>query len=268
MKRALTALTAASLAIAAVLLLPSFWIFWLTLALLEGCAVEYLRLGRRVHGELPGPILLLAVPGIALLWLAADPTSYVLPLAALAAAPLLFAVVLLLRRIAPASAVGALGWLSFGLPYLVLPVWALYELHRLSRWVLLGLLVAVWANDSIAFWVGSAWGRRKLAPRLSPNKTWEGALGGLLGGSLVGLAMLWWIDHALSLAVWGILAVAIVAAQLGDLVESMLKRAAAVKDSGTLIPGHGGLLDRLDAIILAAPVFYALLGATGLVAEI
>ncbi|HVR28297.1 MAG TPA: phosphatidate cytidylyltransferase [Thermoanaerobaculia bacterium] len=269
MKRVLTALTAGSLAIAAIVLLESFWLFWVALALLQGCAIEYLRLGRRVHAELPRAIFLLVLPAVALLWLAAAPSPAVLPLAALAGSPLLFAVALLARGGTPASAVGALGWLSFGLPYLVLPVWALYELHRQSRWVLLGLLVAVWANDSVAFWVGSTWGRRKLAPRLSPNKTWEGALGGLVGGSLIGLAALWWmIGRQPSWTLGAILVVSIVAAQLGDLVESMLKRAAAVKDSGALFPGHGGLLDRLDAIILAVPVFYGLFGATGLAAEL
>jgi phosphatidate cytidylyltransferase len=265
MKRLLTAVLAGSVAIAAVLLLDSPLVFWVALALLEGCAAEYTALGRRLHPDLPRALLLLAVPVVALSWLlpaAASPPA--LPFILIAAAPLAFAV-LLMRGAAPAAAVGGLGWLSFGLPYLVLPIWSLYELHRLHPGILLVFLVAVWGNDSFAFLVGSRWGRRKLAPKLSPKKTWEGALAGLLGSGLIAAAGLWWIDAEPRWPLLGVLLVAMVAAQIGDLVESMLKRAAQVKDSGTMVPGHGGLLDRLDAIILAAPVFYGLLGVTGLV---
>lgn len=131
------------------------------------------------------------------------------------------------------------------------------------------LLCAVWAGDIAALYVGRAWGRRKLAPSLSPNKTWEGAIGSVAGsvlvtGILMGIASLlsrwdvarfsfvdeawWW---------WLVLAVIVnVAAQVGDLAESALKRSAGVKDSGTLLPGHGGVLDRIDALLLAAPVLW------------
>jgi phosphatidate cytidylyltransferase len=127
-------------------------------------------------------------------------------------------------------------------------------------------LVSVWANDSIAFLVGSRWGRRKLAPSLSPNKTWEGSVGGLLGSAVVAWGGLVWAGIEPRWPFLGSFLVSGFAAQLGDLVESMLKRAAEVKDSGRIVPGHGGLLDRLDAIILAGPVFYGLLQATGLAA--
>ena len=129
-----------------------------------------------------------------------------------------------------------------------------------------GLLALVWAYDTGAYLVGSRWGRHKLAPRLSPGKTWEGVLGGLLlaflaalgvvgVGKMVpelsGIAMM---GHALGLS----LAVS-TAAQLGDLFESLLKRAAGVKDAGELFPGHGGMLDRIDALLFALPVFYVYL---------
>jgi phosphatidate cytidylyltransferase len=268
MKRVVTAVLAAALAIAAILLLRSHWFVWVALALMEGCAVEYGALARRLHPEFPRALLLIAIPAVAGVGVIADPAVEVYPLAALAVVPLLFAVVMLGRAAAPASAVGALGWLSFGLPYLVLPVWAIYGLHRLDPRLLLVLLVAVWINDTLAFWVGSAWGRRKLAPRLSPNKSWEGSIAGLAGGALAGLAGVSWVTGEARIALVAVIAVAVVAAQLGDLVESMLKRAAGVKDSGALLPGHGGLLDRLDAIILALPVFYGLLETTGLAAEL
>ena len=134
------------------------------------------------------------------------------------------------------------------------------------------LLCVVWAGDIFALYVGRAWGRLKLAPTLSPNKTWEGALGSLAGsllaaGGLLGLEHLFttqwdkvWLSYPENLWYWMGLAVLVnVAAQVGDLVESALKRSAGVKDSGSLLPGHGGVLDRIDALLFAAPVlWYAL----------
>jgi phosphatidate cytidylyltransferase len=130
------------------------------------------------------------------------------------------------------------------------------------------LLCAVWAGDVVALYVGRALGRHKLAPRLSPNKTWEGTVGSLIGSLLVTILL---IVLAAQLAKhdvlvltypgpvshWLLLALLInVAAQVGDLAESALKRSAGVKDSGTLLPGHGGVLDRIDALLLAAPVLW------------
>jgi phosphatidate cytidylyltransferase len=130
------------------------------------------------------------------------------------------------------------------------------------------LLCAIWAGDTAALYVGRAWGRHKLAPHLSPNKTWEGAVGSLVGsllaaGLLLGLATLLQMAESAkltypdSLVYWLFLAVIVnVAAQVGDLAESALKRSVGVKDSGTLLPGHGGVLDRIDAMLLAAPVLW------------
>jgi phosphatidate cytidylyltransferase len=131
------------------------------------------------------------------------------------------------------------------------------------------LLCVVWAGDIAALYIGRAWGRHKMAPSLSPNKTWEGALGSLAGsllaaGVLLGLAHLFatqwdkvWLSYPEDLWYWLGLAVLVnVAAQVGDLAESALKRSAGVKDSGCLLPGHGGVLDRIDALLLAAPVLW------------
>jgi phosphatidate cytidylyltransferase len=130
------------------------------------------------------------------------------------------------------------------------------------------LFCVVWAGDIAALYVGRAWGRHKMAPSLSPNKTWEGALGSLAGslmvtGVLLGLARLFemwdqvWLSYPEDLWYWLGLAVLVnVAAQVGDLAESALKRSAGVKDSGSLLPGHGGVLDRIDALLLAAPVLW------------
>jgi phosphatidate cytidylyltransferase len=263
-KRVSTALLAGSIAIAVVLLLDSPLVFWFALLLQVGCTLEYSALARRISTDFPRALFVAAVPLIALSWLLPSTTAPPrAPFMLLAAMPLVFAVVLLAGG-TPRSAVAGLGWASFGLPYLVLPIWSLYELHRVHPRVLLVFLVSVWVNDSAAYLVGSRWGRRQLAPVLSPKKTWEGSIGGLVASALVSWGALVWLEAEERWQILGLLVVAGVAAQLGDLVESLLKRAAEVKDSGALLPGHGGLLDRLDAIILAGPVFYGLLEATGL----
>ncbi|MDX1389580.1 MAG: phosphatidate cytidylyltransferase [Acidobacteriota bacterium] len=123
--------------------------------------------------------------------------------------------------------------------------------------LLMLLLVCATALDTVAYYVGRAVGRHRMAPVLSPNKTWEGAAGGILAciGAAV-LAHLWFYQrlplvHALALG--GIIAVAGI---LGDLAESMVKRAAGAKDASALLPGHGGVLDRIDSLLLAGPVLY------------
>lgn len=132
------------------------------------------------------------------------------------------------------------------------------------------LLCVVWAGDIAALYIGRVLGRHKLAPTLSPNKSWEGSLGSVAGSLVVTGGLLWLAHLVQSLPgnppklsypddvwYWLVLAVVVnVAAQVGDLVESALKRSAGVKDSGTLLPGHGGVLDRIDALLLAAPVLW------------
>jgi phosphatidate cytidylyltransferase len=135
--------------------------------------------------------------------------------------------------------------------------------------VVVFLLCVVWAGDIAALYVGRPWGRHKLAPTLSPNKSWEGSIASIAGSVLVAAGLLGlselmaqWESVKLSYAddawwYWLGLAVLVnVAAQVGDLAESALKRSAGVKDSGTLLPGHGGVLDRIDALLLAAPVLW------------
>ncbi len=149
----------------------------------------------------------------------------------------------------------ALAWLYCGL--LVSTVTGL-RLRFGFGWVLL-VFVMTWANDTFAYFAGRFFGRHKLWERVSPHKTWEGFAGGALGSVAGALAV-----RALVLGAvppWAALAAgagAAVVGPLGDLTESMLKRAAGVKDSGRLIPGHGGLLDRIDALLFVAPCIYAL----------
>jgi phosphatidate cytidylyltransferase len=159
----------------------------------------------------------------------------------------------------------------FGLFYVGLTLIALTTLRDEANGpsLVVFLLCVVWAGDIVALYVGRSWGRHKLAPALSPNKTWEGALGSVAGSLLVTGALLglgsWlaeWNFVKLSFAdevwwYWLVLAVVVnVAAQVGDLAESALKRSAGVKDSGSLLPGHGGVLDRIDALLLAAPLLW------------
>ncbi len=148
----------------------------------------------------------------------------------------------------------ALCYLPFLLGHLV---W----LRRLSEgeWWVLWLLAVIFAGDTTAFYVGQTWGRRKLSPAVSPGKTWEGTLGGLAGSVVAGGVAGYWLLPGASLPFLLALALALgMVGVLGDLFESMLKRKARVKDASQLLPGHGGLLDRLDSILFAGPlVVYA-----------
>jgi len=134
--------------------------------------------------------------------------------------------------------------------------------------LLVFLLMVVWAGDIAALYIGSAFGRRKLAPAISPKKTWEGSIASIVGSFAI-TVLLYFLAQFLarrnttlltypgSIYRWLFLALILnVAAQIGDLAESAIKRGAGVKDSGTLLPGHGGILDRIDALLLAAPVLW------------
>jgi phosphatidate cytidylyltransferase len=124
----------------------------------------------------------------------------------------------------------------------------------------LGMLGMVFAGDTMAYAFGVKWGSKKLLPNVSPKKTWEGSAGGLLGSAAAGF-ILWTFVPQFQL--WALLSLALstgIIAQLGDLYESMLKRIANIKDSGRIMPGHGGLLDRIDGVLFAVPIMF--LGAT------
>ncbi len=153
------------------------------------------------------------------------------------------------------------GSASFSFLALIYPValftfiYLLRELPNGFYWCLYAFLL-VWITDSGAFFIGSAFGKKKLAPLVSPNKSVEGAVGGLIAALCFGavFAVLTQLG-----SVWTILALSLltsIASQVGDLFESALKRSAGVKDSGTLIPGHGGILDRFDSFLFALPLVY------------
>ncbi len=144
------------------------------------------------------------------------------------------------------------------------------ELLAAMGFILLPLLVT-WANDSAAYFVGHAVGRTKLFPSLSPGKTWEGAAGGLVGSIAAAMTCaVWFLDELPVLAVSPAEAALIgavigVVAQVGDLVESALKREAGVKDSGRVFPGHGGVLDRVDSLIWTFPFTWLMLELLGVI---
>lgn len=156
------------------------------------------------------------------------------------------------------STMARAGTMTFGVVYIgvLLTFIALSKKHGGYSWVYITLFVA-WFADTLAYFSGRFLGKRKLYPAVSPNKTWAGAVGGLAGSFLAAVvANLWffpelgWVHGAIVTLVGGLLG------QSGDLIESLLKRARNVKDSGNLLPGHGGLLDRIDAVLLIAPWVY------------
>ncbi len=125
-----------------------------------------------------------------------------------------------------------------------------------GRLWLLVLLGVIFGTDTGAYYVGRSLGKHPLAPRVSPKKTWEGSIGGTILGVMLGILLLKALNLRFSWFLIPFLACVSVVGQLGDLFESMIKRACQVKDSGTLLPGHGGLLDRVDALIFGAPLFF------------
>ena len=143
------------------------------------------------------------------------------------------------------------GWL---LSYLV----ALRGVDNGRNWVLLALF-ATFASDTAAFFIGRAWGRIKLEPSISPAKTWEGSIAGIIGAIIVSCLFTLATPFQIDMALWQAIILGLLVSifgQLGDLVESLFKRNMGVKDSGKLIPGHGGLLDRMDSVVFAGVLVY------------
>ena len=149
----------------------------------------------------------------------------------------------------------------FPMLYIGMPIGAMVALRTLrGREALFLLMLTVIVSDTAQYYTGRAFGRRLLAPAISPKKTIEGAIGGFVFGALVMAVVGTWWAAGIPVALRALLGVAVVALGIaGDLFESMLKRSAGVKDSSTLIPGHGGVLDRIDALLFAAPVYYVVL---------
>ncbi|MEQ9641789.1 MAG: phosphatidate cytidylyltransferase [Alphaproteobacteria bacterium] len=182
----------------------------------------------------------------------------VLPMTPVWAAPLVLAIgaaAALVKTDAKQRPWRLLPFLWLGLPACAL-VWLRLQ-PEIGLWLVGWLLATVWASDTGAYFAGRGIGGPKLAPRISPNKTWAGLIGGMVAAAIAGGAVAAWGGFAV-LPAAGLSAVVAALSQGGDLAESMLKRRFDVKDSGTLIPGHGGILDRVDALLAAAPATAAL----------
>ena len=146
-------------------------------------------------------------------------------------------------------------WLFLVIGWIVIfPLWfALISLYMVGPWVLLGLTATIWIADSAAYFSGKQFGKHKLAPSISPGKTWEGVCGALLAVSVYALILSYYFKLPLlptQLLMWLITMLGVV----GDLFESMMKRQANIKDSGNILPGHGGILDRIDGLTSSLPV--------------
>ncbi len=269
MKRILTAIVLIAV-VFALIFLGQLWMLALASCLVaELAAYEYLVLANSIGARVPawwmaaatGILFLFTLPGF----------HYEAELAVVS----LLALILLawtgfrgaLERILPDAALGLFGLVYIAYPLTLLPIlWSRED----GKPLLLFLMVCVWAGDIAALYVGRSFGKHKLS-KLSPNKTWEGSIASIAGSVLAGLGVVYAGDalsargntllHILE-PVWQSIVLAIIiniAAQLGDLLESAIKRGAGVKDSGTMLPGHGGILDRIDALLLAAPVLWCVL---------
>jgi len=266
------------------LLAPTAWPLVALLSLIAACTLwEWLRL------TLPNCVskaaaIIAALVGLGLLWLgnswlAATPVAWSSLMQAHLNLWLLPLVTLIWIVVATAMVVRGQAqqrsgqvWLSVFGVLAVVAVWgASVQMYMLrGAWFLVSLLALIWFADIAAYFTGKALGRRKLAPRVSPGKTWEGAAGGVAAATIwVLLTMLWPGSFGAVLAerwpVWLVVLIAIFLASLsivGDLFESLLKRRAGVKDSSQLLPGHGGVYDRIDALLPVAALALLLTGTT------
>jgi phosphatidate cytidylyltransferase len=276
MKRILTAIVLI-LAVFALIFFGQLWMITLAAAIIaELAAYEYLKLaavGANVHGaELRIPAWWMAL-GTALAFVVTLPDFPVE-----AQLPVLSALTLALFawngfrapliQVLPDTAQGLFGLIYIAYPLTLIPL--LWKQEDGPALVLF-LMVCVWCGDIAALYIGRVFGKHKLAPRLSPGKTWEGSIASI-AGSMLAAGLVVYISDTLtargnlllhiSEPLWQSLLLAAIlniAAQLGDLLESAIKRGAGVKDSGTMLPGHGGILDRIDALLLATPVLWFVL---------
>ena len=302
MQRVLTAVVLVPIVILTVFKAP-FWLYTVVIAILAlQCANEYLAIAA-AHALKPlrtltyvGVLVLLGYyyvsvvirglrpQGLSGLQALRDPfTQYETLLVLVSLTPFILLVAALrtddLRQALPSAAVS-----FFAVPYTGITLGFLLFTRGLIQDGALAvfyLLLVVWSGDISAYYVGRVFGKHRLAPRISPGKSWEGAAASIIGSMIVGTLMLvynrpiaerlydWKLlvgHNALSErptpeanAIWMAILASVsinIAAQFGDLVESMMKRGADIKDSGTLLPGHGGALDRVDALLLASPVLW------------
>lgn len=280
-QRVVTALVLVAVLLGA-MLASDPWPLVALLTLMAACALwEWLRL-TRPRGSSSWPLIgaALVTAGLIALaaqWLHAAPAQWSLDLKELFNYWLLPGVALIWIVVATALVIQGRAsdrsnttLLSIFAVFAVVAAWvALVELFLVyGAWFLLSFLALIWSADIAAYFAGKAFGKHKLAPGVSPGKTWEGAVGGVLAGAVWVLASSW-VDGSFGAVLkqvwplWAVIAIAAFLAALsivGDLFESLLKRRAGVKDSSQLLPGHGGVYDRIDALLPVAPIALLLTG--------
>ena len=257
MTRVVSGVVLITIAVAVVWLAPAWLFLAVAEILLVLALVEYARLAEAVSLPIPvvpaGAATVVASIGIGYAADAAD--------AALMAGFVMLAAMTLTMWRGDRDALGNASAAVFPMLYIGLPIGAMIALRsQHGREALFLLMLTVMVSDTAQYYSGRAFGKRLLAPTISPKKTIEGAIGGFVFGAVVMVvAGAWWLP-ALHVAFRALLGAALVALGIaGDLFESMLKRSAGVKDSSSIIPGHGGVLDRIDALLFAAPVYYIVL---------
>jgi phosphatidate cytidylyltransferase len=266
LKRTLTALVLLPLAVAAILHFPRFWFFALIQAIILAALVEFYNLPRRKK--------MFPKKGLGVMVALLIAASFYFPAfsitTALFAGLVLCAVTYLvtindLEKLSYFPASMALTY--FGAIYLCFTLNHIIWLRdRYDPLLILYVMAVIFIGDSGAMIVGRWWGKRKMTPIASPNKTWEGSIGGLVTGAGGGLAFQQ-VFFPADAVIWKVVVFALLlqmVAQVSDPFESLFKRASGVKDSSNLLPGHGGFLDRVDSLIMALPLFYYLMEFVGM----
>jgi phosphatidate cytidylyltransferase len=266
LRRELAALVAIPVVLGVLFALPPVFFNLLVAAIALGALLEFYRMAEKTGHLVSKTVGIGGGAAVVIGWSAfwgyagsADRRGLTIAVVLCLAISALASVAPLFAGVEPAAALSSAGSTFFGVFAIALPSTAMCALRLFSPRAVLFLFLIVWGCDSFAYYTGRSLGRHALAPIVSPKKTWEGAVGGLIGATLVGAAAgVWWVLPELG-PVRGALAGALAssAGQLGDLVESLWKRGAGVKDSGFFLPGHGGFYDRIDSLLYAGPVLAA-----------
>jgi len=231
--------------------------WWFTILVAAFGLLGVFEFYRTVAAKIP------TLTGLGLIWtllfILSPHFDYALTIPLLLTSAVVLSLIWLLRRPQQEGAFIGWAWTMAGILYvgwLLSYLVALRGLDAGRDWVFLVLFI-IFASDSTAFFIGRAWGKHRLAPSISPGKTWEGAVAGVLGAIIVSLALVMLFRLPLSHWQAGLLGLLVsIFGQLGDLAESLFKRNMGVKESGKLLPGHGGVLDRIDSIVFAGVVTY------------
>lgn len=258
MKRVLTSLLLVPPVLYVILVGPQELFLAVVAVLATLCYREYQRIVATQGMPAPAPLGYVAGLGLLFLPLVAPTHDWLLLLVTS-----LIAITWMLRADDLSRALPAAAALVFGVLYIFGAWRSGVSLRAVSPYWLFFAVSLNWVGDVVAFYVGRRFGTRRLAPRVSPGKSWEGAAGSLVAATVLGGAYVAW---QFALPVWQALPLAMVAnvaGQVGDLCESAMKRGAGVKDSGRMLPGHGGWLDRLDSSLFSMPATYAVLTLLG-----